>query len=63
MRHAKLEILAPFWAIFNVLAHLIYVLAWERSMVLYQTLEMWIFPFASTVNDVVSSIILLFVKD
>jgi hypothetical protein len=30
----ELEILAPSWAIFNALAHLISALAWERFVVL-----------------------------
>jgi hypothetical protein len=34
---AKLEILTPFWAISNALAHVIFALAWERFVVLYQT--------------------------
>jgi len=30
----ELETLAPYWAIFDVLAHLISILTWERFMVL-----------------------------
>jgi hypothetical protein len=30
----ELEILAPYWAIFDIPTHLIFALAWERSMVL-----------------------------
>jgi hypothetical protein len=30
----ELETLAPSWAIFDALAHLIFVLAWERFVVL-----------------------------
>jgi hypothetical protein len=33
----ELEILAPFWAIFDALTHLIFAPTWERYVVLYQT--------------------------
>jgi hypothetical protein len=33
----ELQILAPFWAIFDAPTHLIFDPTWERSMVLYQT--------------------------
>jgi hypothetical protein len=35
--HPRLEIVAPFWAIFVAHAHLIYSLALERSVVLCLT--------------------------
>jgi hypothetical protein len=31
---SKLEILAPFWAIFDAIIHLIFVFAWEKYVVL-----------------------------
>jgi hypothetical protein len=34
---AKLEILAPSWAIFNVLTHLIFILTSKKIVVLDQT--------------------------
>jgi len=41
----KFEIMAPSWAIFDALPHLISTFAWERSVVLDQTYETRISPF------------------
>jgi hypothetical protein len=32
----ELDILAPSWAIYDVPTHMIYAIAWERYVVLYQ---------------------------
>ncbi len=51
----ELKTLGPFWAIFGVLAHMIFALAWERSLVLNWTKDILISPFVYVVVDVVSS--------
>jgi len=59
----ELEILALSWAISNAPAHLISTPAWERPMLLDQTLEILISPFVYGVIVVVSLVIPLPAKD
>jgi hypothetical protein len=59
----ELETLAPSWAISNAPTHLISIPAWERYVVLDQTLEIWISLFVFNVDVVVSSSIMLHVED
>ncbi len=59
----EVETLTLSWAISDALAHLTYVLAWDKWVISYQILKKWICPFVFYYAVIVSSVILMFVED